>query len=125
MRGRFPTWLAVLLAVAALGAALVVPRGGGDDDGTSSTTEHDQIARVLAEIDAGGPFPYREDGEVFENREGELPAQPRGYYHAYTVADPGQSDRGARRLVTGSAGEVFYTADHYNSFEPIDPEDYK
>ena len=38
---------------------------------------------------------------VFGNREGHLPAKPRGYYHEYTVETPGASDRGARRLIRG------------------------
>ncbi|MFL6075615.1 MAG: ribonuclease domain-containing protein [Mycobacteriales bacterium] len=75
-----------------------------------------QARATLARIDAGGPFPYRQDGVVFGNREGRLPRQPGGYYHEYTVPTPGSSDRGARRLVTGRQGEVWYSPDHYRSF---------
>ena len=76
---------------------------------------------TLELIDAGGPFPYPQDGTVFQNREGILPAQPTGYYHEYTVETPGSSDRGARRIVTGEAyQEDYYTADHYASFDLID-----
>ena len=57
---------------------------------------------TVALIDAGGPFPYDRDGIVFENREGLLPSEPTGYYHEYTVPTPGASDRGARRIITGS-----------------------
>lgn len=72
-------------------------------------------------IDVGGPFPYPQDGSVFENREGLLPDQPLGYYHEYTVETPGSDDRGARRIVTGeSYQEDYYTADHYASFDLID-----
>ena len=53
---------------------------------------------------------------MFQNREGILPAQPRGYYHEYTVETPGSPDRGARRLIIGGAGERYYTDDHYDSF---------
>jgi ribonuclease T1 len=56
---------------------------------------------------------------VFQNREGLLPEQPSGYYHEYTVLTPGSSDRGARRIVTGSQGEMYYTDDHYGSFQRI------
>ena len=73
-----------------------------------------------ARIDqAGGPFPYRKDGSVFQNREKLLPRMPRGYYREYTVATPGARDRGARRIVAGGEpAEVFYhTRDHYRSFE--------
>jgi guanyl-specific ribonuclease Sa len=72
-------------------------------------------------IERGGPFPHpRDDGKVFGNREGLLPDQDRGYYHEYTVETPGSDDRGARRLVTGAADEVYYTGDHYESFVQVD-----
>lgn len=74
---------------------------------------------TLALIDAGGPYPEDRDGVVFENREGILPDEQTGYYHEYTVPTPGSDDRGARRIVTGSEGEFYYTADHYDSFERI------
>ncbi|HZR01739.1 MAG TPA: ribonuclease domain-containing protein, partial [Burkholderiales bacterium] len=47
--------------------------------------------------------------------------RPRGYYREYTVPTPGASDRGARRIITGTAGERYYTADHYRSFRSIVP----
>ncbi|MFJ8819134.1 ribonuclease domain-containing protein [Amycolatopsis thermoflava] len=71
-------------------------------------------------IQQGGPYPYEQDGTVFQNREGLLPACASGYYHEYTVETPGSDDRGARRIVTGSAGEYFYTGDHYASFDLVD-----
>lgn len=71
-------------------------------------------------IESGGPFPYDRDGIVFGNREGILPAEPSGYYHEYTVQTPGSDDRGARRIVTGSGDEVYYTGDHYASFVLVD-----
>ena len=71
---------------------------------------------TLALIAAGGPYPYSQDGVVFQNREGLLPARPRGMYHEYTVKTPGSPDRGARRLIIGGAGERYYTDDHYDSF---------
>jgi len=77
---------------------------------------------TLALIRRGGPFPYRKDGSVFQNRERLLPQRPRGYYREYTVATPGAQDRGARRIIAGGhPPEVFYyTADHYRSFQRID-----
>ncbi len=74
---------------------------------------------TLALIAEGGPFPYRQDGVVFQNREGYLPSEPDGYYHEYTVKTPGASDRGARRIITGSQGEMYYTDDHYVTFKRI------
>lgn len=73
-------------------------------------------------IERGGPYPHDEDGTVFGNRERLLPDQEDSYYHEYTVTTPGSADRGARRLVTGQGGELYYTADHYSSFVVVDPE---
>ncbi|MFI5529782.1 ribonuclease domain-containing protein [Kitasatospora sp. NPDC051853] len=71
-------------------------------------------------IDQGGPFPYSQDGTVFQNREGVLPQQTTGYYHEYTVKTPGSSTRGARRIVTGRVyHEDYYTADHYATFRKV------
>ncbi|MGW0731673.1 ribonuclease domain-containing protein [Streptomyces sp. NPDC002851] len=72
-------------------------------------------------IEQGGPYPYPQDGTVFQNREGILPDQEQGYYHEYTVETPGSDDRGARRIVTGEAEqEDYYTAYHYESFDLVD-----
>jgi len=80
-----------------------------------------QAADTLDLIHSGGPFPYRQDGTVFQNREGILPSESTGYYHEYTVKTPGSSDRGARRLIGGGSPVtdpqyVYYTGDHYASF---------
>ncbi|MEU6642377.1 ribonuclease domain-containing protein [Saccharomonospora sp. NPDC046836] len=71
-------------------------------------------------IQVGGPYPYRQDGTTFQNRERLLPDCDLGYYAEYTVETPGSPTRGARRIVTGDGGEYFYTADHYASFVLID-----
>ncbi len=76
---------------------------------------HDTIAL----IDAGGPFPYRQDDSTFQNRERILPSKSQGYYREYTVITPGADDRGARRIVAGEDGEMYYTDDHYDSFREI------
>lgn len=80
---------------------------------------HDTI-RLIAR---GGPFPHRQDGSVFGNREGHLPAKPRGYYREYTVDTPGLSHRGARRIITGGDPPEawYYSDDHYDSFQAFDP----
>lgn len=73
---------------------------------------------VLKRIADGGPFDHRQDGGVFGNYEARLPAQPRGYYHEYTVETPGANNRGTRRIITGGTPPVewYYTDDHYRSF---------
>ena len=78
-----------------------------------------EARRVLGLIEAGGPFPYAQDGSVFGNNERILPAHPRGWYREYTVPTPGERDRGARRIVAGRDGTRYYTADHYDSFTRI------
>ncbi|MFF2041081.1 ribonuclease [Kitasatospora sp. NPDC058170] len=80
-----------------------------------------QADHTLDLIAAGGPFPYSQDGIVFQNRERVLPAKSSGYYHEYTVVTPGSPTRGARRIVTGQAyHEDYYTADHYATFRRVD-----
>ncbi|MBO1331260.1 ribonuclease [Streptomyces sp. VRA16 Mangrove soil] len=73
---------------------------------------------------SGGPYPYAQDGTVFKNAEGLLPAKASGYYHEFTVITPGSSTRGARRVVAGGTVsdhvEDYYTSDHYASFDLID-----
>ncbi|GAB2570258.1 ribonuclease domain-containing protein [Microlunatus antarcticus] len=72
---------------------------------------------TVALVDRGGPFPYSQDGVTFGNREGVLPAHPRGWYREYTVRTPGERDRGPRRIVTGDDDrQIFYTGDHYATF---------
>ncbi len=75
---------------------------------------------TLTLIEQDGPFPFSRDGITFQNREGLLPQKARGYYSEYTVITPGESDRGARRIVAGEAGERYYTANHYASFAWIE-----
>lgn len=78
-----------------------------------------EARQTVALIRKGGPFPYRRDGAVFGNFEEKLPTRARGYYREYTVRTPGAKDRGARRIVAGRGGELYYTDDHYNSFRRI------
>ena len=114
-----------LLLMLALVAGLVAcaPPAGSDTRLPSHAGLPPEALETLALIQRGGPFPYRKDGTIFQNRERLLPAKPRGYYREYTVPTPGSRDRGARRIVTGgNPPDVFYyTADHYSSFRQIEP----
>jgi ribonuclease T1 len=79
-------------------------------------------AQARATIDLirkGGPYPYERDGLAFGNFEKRLPLRERGYYREYTVRTPGATGRGARRIVAGKGGELYYTEDHYQSFRRI------
>lgn len=102
------------------------PASGGDavdEDGLPYVDLADlppEAAETVALIDAGGPFPYPgKDGSTFGNFEGVLPDRQRGYYAEYTVETPGLEHRGARRIIAGDGGELYWTADHYESFERI------
>ena len=74
---------------------------------------------TLALIASDGPFPFSKDGTTFQNREQLLPRKRGGYYREYTVITPGEGDRGARRIIAGAEGELYYTDDHYDSFSRI------
>jgi ribonuclease T1 len=85
-----------------------------------SAAELPAQARATIElIRNGGPYPYERDGLAFGNFEKRLPLRERGYYREYTVRTPGATGRGARRIVAGKGGELYYTDDHYQSFRRI------
>lgn len=125
---RFPPRITRIGAAAAVLSALLV--GGTVATATPAAAAVGSICYsdlpsqaydTLELIEQGGPYPYSQDGTVFQNREGILPSQSTGYYHEYTVITPGSSTRGARRIVTGEeAQEDYYTADHYESFDLVD-----
>jgi ribonuclease T1 len=78
-----------------------------------------EAQQTITLIDRNGPFPYDRDGITFSNREGLLPAQANGYYREFTVVTPGSADRGARRIIAGRDGQLYYTDDHYESFRRV------
>ena len=55
-------------------------------------------------------------GDRFGNYEGTLPD---GSYHECDLNTRGADKRGAERLVYADDGRIYYTADHYESFEEI------
>ncbi|WP_031029705.1 ribonuclease domain-containing protein [Streptomyces sp. NRRL WC-3725] len=124
---RFPPRITRVGAAAAVLSALLV---GGTVTATPAAAAVGSICYsdlpsqaydTLDLIERGGPFPYAQDGTVFQNREGVLPSRSSGYYHEYTVITPGSSTRGARRIVTGDEYEEdYYTSDHYATFDLVD-----
>ncbi len=110
--------LLISLLVILIGAATLWQRQAEAPGGLPA-----EARETLELIQRGGPFPYRQDGSEFQNREQHLPKAARGYYREYTVPTPGSPDRGARRIVTGGTPPAmwYYTDDHYRSFRPIDP----
>ncbi|MGW4226053.1 ribonuclease domain-containing protein [Streptomyces bauhiniae] len=126
---RFPPRTTRIGAAAALLSALLV---GGTVSATTADAATASVGSIcygslpsqahdtLDLIAQGGPYPYSQDGVVFQNREGVLPSQSSGYYHEYTVITPGESTRGARRIVTGQrTQEDYYTSDHYATFDLV------
>ncbi|MGW6446719.1 ribonuclease domain-containing protein [Lentzea sp. NPDC055074] len=108
-------------SIAPSASQLAVPGGKSGLDVQALSKLPAEAAKTWKLIEAKGPFPYpRNDGVTFQNREKRLPAKDSGYYKEYTVPTPGSPDRGARRIVTGSEKEVFYTGDHYSSFVVVD-----
>lgn len=91
--------------------------GKGEIAFASLPREGQQVVKLIF---SGGPFRYRKDGTVFQNRERRLPIRDRGYYREYTVRTPGEKTRGARRIVAGGPKTrpdvMYYTKDHYRSF---------
>jgi len=120
---RAPAWVvAAALAIAALALPAAAQRAPtpAEPVGEIHVEQLPKEAKAtIALIKKGGPYPYAKDGAIFGNREGLLPKQKRGYYREYTVKTPGERTRGARRIVVGSAGEMYFTEDHYNHFRLI------
>ena len=112
-----------LVAGVSLAPAGAIARGPVTADEIRVGELPPEARELLIHIKAGGPFRYERDGVVFGNREHQLPAEQRGYYHEYTVPTPGSKTRGARRIVCGgprtAPAACYYTADHYRTFARI------
>ena len=55
-------------------------------------------------------------GDYYGNREGLLPD---GKYHECDIDTLGAKKRGAKRIVYSDDGRIYYTSDHYGSFEQL------
>lgn len=126
---RRPAWIIAALLCLALWTwaqrEAPAPVGGAQGAGATQAARGAAAAWLpveardtLALIERGGPYPHRQDGSVFHNRERRLPLRADGWYREYTVPTPGARDRGARRIVAGGRppSEFFYSDDHYRSF---------
>ena len=113
---------ALLLAIACVAAPASAQRAAAPATAITDI-RIDELPREAREtielIRKGPPFPYAKDGAVFGNREGMLPRAKRGYYREYTVKTPHVRTRGARRIIAGASGELYYTDDHYNHFRRV------
>lgn len=58
-------------------------------------------------------------GDRFGNREGVLPKKSGRSYTECDIDTMGKSSRGAKRMVFSNDGLIYYTEDHYVSFEKL------
>ena len=56
-------------------------------------------------------------GDYFGNYEGLLPEKKGREYHECDIDTLGRSKRGAKRIIYSNDGLIYYTDDHYKSFE--------
>lgn len=56
-------------------------------------------------------------GSTFSNNEGLLPSKASRSYKECDIDTLGKSNRGAKRIVYSNDGLIYYTEDHYESFE--------
>ena len=56
-------------------------------------------------------------GDVFQNREGLLPRKEGRTWTECDIGTWGRTQRGAQRIVFSNDGLVYYTSNHYASFE--------
>jgi len=123
--GRGAAAVIVALAVALPAAApfaQALAASGSEAQGFVAVTFAElppEAQQTLRSIREGGPYPHERDGVVFGNIERLLPSRGRGYYREYTVMTPGVRHRGARRIVEGRGGELYYSEDHYRSFRRV------
>ena len=136
-------WLSLLLAFSTLtGCAGQISIIGGEDGPTAIITsdsasavsvtedgQYDSKDEVAAYLTEYGHLPSNYitkkqaqalgcsiGGDRFGNYEGTLPD---GSYHECDLNTRGADKRGAERLVYADDGRIYYTADHYESFEEI------
>ena len=74
---------------------------------------------MLKWIKKGHPYPFPKDGTEFINYEKLLPMKESNYYMEFTVSTPNVTHRGAKRIVVGKNGEIYFTGDHYQTFKEV------
>ena len=104
----------------------------------SDVKRKEAIIKLIEKIIECHTLPFKEDGQIFSNREGKLPPKPKGYYREYTLvvpkdapkefyignthysAYPTYGARGPERIIIGGGEEIYYTPTHYDSFVKIE-----
>jgi ribonuclease T1 len=91
-----------------------------DQDGRVAFRGDVDVGPTLERIRRGERLPFSHDGIVFQNREHRLPQKPPNYYHDFVHPTPKISGPGPQRIIVGGDGEIFYTPDHYRTFQRLD-----
>jgi ribonuclease T1 len=78
-----------------------------------------EVRDTLLKIKSGFNFTHKRDGSIYKNTESLLPQREMGNYREYTVPTPKIENRGSRRLVISKDGEIYYTDDHYQTFQQV------
>jgi guanyl-specific ribonuclease Sa len=78
------------------------------------------VGPTLDRIERGERLAFSHDGTTFQNRERRLPQKASGYYQEYVHPTPGVSGPGPQRIIVGRGGEIYYTPDHYRTFQRLD-----
>ena len=132
-----PTLIALLFSACA--PATVVDAEGSDDGSGVLLTSKDEVAAYIHENgclpgnfitkaearelgwNGGSLEPYAPGmcigGDKFGNYEGLLPEKSRRKYYECDIDTLGAETRGAKRIVYSNDGLIYYTDDHYESFE--------
>jgi len=80
-----------------------------------------QEAREELGWEGGSVDDYRENacigGDRFSNAEGKLPEKSGRKYYECDIDTIGYKNRGSRRIVYSNDGLIYYTGDHYKTFE--------
>ena len=104
--GGAPMRVPLLKNVAIVDFSQVVFRGSVD------------LNPALNRIRIGRKLPHRNDGAIFTNRERRIPFNAdREYYREFVIPTDNVRFPGPQRMVLGKGAEVYYTGDHYASFE--------
>ena len=74
---------------------------------------------TLDRIARGEKNTHRNDGSTFGNRERRLPQKTSGYYTEYVHPTQGINGPGPQRVIFGKGGDIWYTPDHYETFQKI------
>ena len=106
-----------------------------DDKPTAVNESHTQTSEPEAAIDENGTYTTKKEakklgweggslekyakgkcigGDHFGNYEGILPS---GNYHECDIDTLGRKSRGAKRIIYSDDGRIYYTEDHYETFE--------